>query len=200
MRRRPVFIIGIVVAFGLVLGVTFKSCFFTDPPPEKTIEDEGEKTREELINESEIVAHDVELVQGRRGSMEWKLLAKTAKYNQEEKLVGVSAPRLTAYYGEDRKEVFIKADKGEVDQGNDNLTLYDNVVGRFGGLDVSAPYLDYVGGDEKVFLKGGVRVSKPELELTGDEALIDLESRELVVLGHVKAILKTIGPKARLKP
>jgi len=199
MAKRPVLTIGIIAVLCLVVGLAIKSFFFAAPAPKQAEEEGGDKTRQELIDEAEVVAHDVELVQGRQGAMAWKLLAKTAKYNQEEKLVGVTEPRLTAYYGEDRREVFIKADRGEVDQGEDNLTLHDNVTARFGKMDVTAPYLDYVGGENKVFIKGGVHLIKPELDLTAEEAVIDLEKRELVATGGVKAILNTSALKEPLK-
>lgn len=199
MAKRRVLSIGIIAILCLVVGLVIKSFFFALPTPQKAEEASGDKTRQELIDEAEVVAQDVELVQGRQGALEWKLLAKTAKYNQEEKLVGVTAPRLTAYYGEERREVFIKADRGEVDQGKDNLTLYDNVTGRFGKLDITAPYLDYVGGDDMVYIKGGVHLVKPELDLTAEEAVIDLEKRELVATGGVTAILNPSALEQPLK-
>lgn len=199
MAKRPVLSIGIIAILCIMVGLIIKSFFFASSIPQKAEEENGDKTRQELIDEAEVVAQDVELVQGRQGALEWKLLAKTAKYNQEEKLVGVTAPRLTAYYGEERREVFIKADRGEVDQGKDNLTLYDNVTGRFGKLDITAPYLDYVGGDDMVYIKGGVHLVKPELDLTAEEAVIDLEKRELVATGGVTAILNPSALEQPLK-
>lgn len=199
MAKRPVVSIGIIAVICLVVGLAVKAVFFSAPAPEQVGEEGGEKSRQELLDEASVVAQDVELTQGRQGAMEWKLLAKTAKYNQEAKLVGVTDPRLTAYYGEDRREVFIRADRGEVDQSKDNLTLYDNVTGRFGRLDISAPHLDYNGGDDKVFITGGAHLTKPELDLTAEEAEIDLEKRVLVATGNVKAVIHPAALKASPK-
>jgi len=190
---RPVVKIGLLLGALVVLGLVAKSILFTKPVPQRVEEASVEKSRSELIDEAQVVAQDVELVQGRKGAMEWKLLAKTAKYNQEKKLVGVTDPRLTAFYGKDRREVFIRADRGEVDQAKDNLTLYDNVTGRFGGLDIYAPFLDYVGGEDKVYIRGGVHVKRTDLDMTADEAEIDLESRVLIATGKVNAVLNSIG-------
>jgi len=195
MAKRSVITAGILLGLCVAGVLVFKFYLSPGPVGKKTVEDQSEKSRQQLIDEAQIVAEDVELVQGQQGAIEWKLLAKTAKYNQEKKLVGVTVPRLTAYYGDDRREVFISADRGEVDQTKNNLTLYDNVVGRFGGLDIEAPYLDYVGQSDMVFIKGGVYVKRPDLDMTADEAEINLESRVLVATGNVVATFTSVGLK-----
>ena len=195
MAKRPVLTAGIVLGLCIVGVLVFKAYLFPGPVAKKVVEEQTEKSRQQLIDEAQIVAENVELVQGQQGTMEWKLLAKTAKYNQEKKLVGVTVPRLTAYYGEDRREAYVSADRGEVDQAKNNLTLYDNVVGRFGGMDIEAPYLDYVGQDDMVFIKGGVYVKRPDLDMTADEAEINLESRVLVATGNVVATFTSVGLK-----
>jgi LPS export ABC transporter protein LptC len=195
MAKRSVLTAGILIGLCIASVLVFNFYLSPGTVAKKTVEEQTEKSRQQLIDEAQIVAEDVELVQGQQGSVEWKLLAKTAKYNQEKKLVGVTVPRLTAFYGEDRREVFISADRGEVDQTQNNLTLYDNVVGRFGGMDIEAPYLDYVGHDDMVFIKGGVNVKRPDLDMKADEAEINLESRVLVATGNVVAIFTSVGLK-----
>lgn len=192
MKGRPALFVTIFIV-GLVFGVTVKALFFSDPLIRDADELKVEKSRQQLIDESAIVAEDIELVQGTKGAMTWKLLAKTAKYNQEKKLIGVTRPQLTAFFGEDRKEVYVKADRGEVDQNDDNLTLYDNVTGRFGDLALNAQHLDYVGAIKKVYLKGGVTVRRPDMTLEASAVEIDLVSRELVAAGGVKALLAPKG-------
>ncbi len=168
--------------------------FFSDsviePVADKTL---SEKSRKQLLDEADVTAEDIELVQGKQGAMTWKLLATSAKYNQEKKLVGVDRPQLTAFFGDDRQEVYVKAERGEVDQTNDNLTLYDNVTGRFGDLALDAQHLDYVGAISKVYLKGGVTVRRPDMTLTAVAVEIDLLSREMVAAGGVEALLAPQG-------
>lgn len=194
MRKRPALAIVLIFIVGLTVGMVIKALFFSAPI--LVSEEAGsdvEKTRQELLDEASIVAEDIELVQGKQGVMTWKLLAKTAKYNQERKLIGVTRPQLTAYFGDDRKEVYIKADRGEIDQGDDNLTLYDNVGGRFGDLELIAQHLDYVGAINKVYLKGGVTVHRPDMTLKAAAVEIDLVTRELVAAGDVEALLAPKG-------
>ncbi len=190
-RRLPLIIIFVV---GIALGIAVKAVFFSDsviePVADKTL---SEKTRKQLLDEADVTAEDIELVQGKQGAMTWKLLATSAKYNQEKKLVGVERPQLTAFFGDDRQEVYVKAERGEVDQTNDNLTLYDNVTGRFGDLALDAQHLDYVGAISKVYLKGGVTVRRPDMTLTAVAVEIDLLSREMVAAGGVEALLAPQG-------
>ncbi len=125
--------------------------------------------------------------------MTWKLLAKSAKYNQEKHLVGVERPQLTAFFGDDRQEVYVKSERGDIDQNNDNLTLYDGVTGRFGDIAIDAQYLDYVGAINKVYLKGGVSVRHPDMSIKATAVEIDLLSRQLVAAGGVEALLAPKG-------
>lgn len=193
MRKHPALRIVLILLVGLAVGIAVKAVFFSDPPPPEAVSEEDDKTRQQLIDESAIIVEDVELVQGKQGAMDWKMLAISARYNQEKKLIGVERPQLTAYFGDDRQEVYIKADRGEVDQSEDNLVLYDNIAGRFGTMEVIAQHLDYVGTMNKVYLKGGVTVRRPDMTLTANTVEIDLITRQLVASGNIKALLSPKG-------
>lgn len=194
MKGRSALIL--IFAVGIILGIAVKAFLFSDSVIEPTSTDGmTEKSRQQLIEEADIRAEDIELVQGKQGAMTWRLLATEAKYNQEKRLVGVTRPQLTAYYGDTRQEVYVKADRGEVDQGNDNLTLYDNVTGRFGDMALEAQHLDYVGAINKVYLKGGVTVRRPDMTLQAAAVEIDVLTSELVAAGGVKALLAPDGLK-----
>ncbi len=194
MKGRPALVFILIFAVGLGAGVAVKALFFSDPIVETAeVMPVEQKSHKQLLDEADITAQDIELVQGKQGVMTWKLLATTAKYNQDKKLVGVEHPQLTAYYGKDRQEVYVKADRGEVDQKNDNLTLYDNVSGRFGDLVLEAQHLDYVGAINKVYLKGGVMIRRPDMTFNAMAVEIDLVNHELVAAGGVKALLAPSG-------
>ena len=194
MKRRPALILVLIFVIGLAVGIAVKALFFSDPIVEpEAVKPVENKSRQQLLDEADITAKDIELVQGAQGVMTWRLLATTAKYNQDKKLVGVERPQLTAYFGKDRQEVYVKADRGEVDQKNDNLTLYDNVSGRFGDLALEAQHLDYVGAINKVYLKGGVSIRRPDMSFKAVAVEIDLVTHELVAAGGVKALLAPSG-------
>lgn len=194
MKGRPALTLILIFAIGLALGISINAVFFSDPSiDDSAIEENVQKSRERLLDEANVVAEDIELVQGKQGAMTWKLLAKSAKYNQENHLIGVDRPQLTAFYGKDRQEVYVKSDHGDIDQGNDNLTLYDGVTGRFGDIALDAQHLDYVGAMDKVYLKGGVTVRHPEMTIKAAAIEIDLVSRELIAAGGVEALLAPKG-------
>nr|WP_321257328.1 LPS export ABC transporter periplasmic protein LptC [uncultured Pseudodesulfovibrio sp.] len=194
MKGRPALILILIFAVGLVVGITVNSVFFADPIIEPdSVQKSSSKSRKRLLEEADVTAEDIELVQGKQGYLAWKLLAKTAKYNQEQGLIGVERPQLTAYFGEDRKEVYVRADRGEVDQANDNLTMYDGVSGRFGDLALDAQQLDYVGAIDKVYLKGGVTIRRPDMTVQAKALEIDLVTRQLVAAGGVTALLAPEG-------
>lgn len=149
----------------------------------------SERTDRAVLEDADIEAEDIELVQGKDGALQWKLQASNAKYNQEKKLVAVERPQLTAFFGDERQEVFIRADSGDIDQKNDNLTLWDNIDGRFGLFALKAEHFDYIGAMGKVYLKGGVSVSRPDLSVNATAVEIDIVTRELVAAGGVEAVI-----------
>jgi len=194
MRGRPALTLFLIFAVGLGLGIAVKTVFFSDPISDSEIaQSNTAESRQSLLEDADVTAQDIELVQGKQGSMTWKLLAKTAKYNQEAGLVGVAYPQLTAFFGDDRQEVYVRADRGEVDQSNDNMTLYDGVSGRFGNLALDAQHLDYVGAMGKVYLKGGVTVRRPDMTIVAKAVEIDLVTRQIVAAGGVEALLAPKG-------
>ncbi|EGB13760.1 protein of unknown function DUF1239 [Pseudodesulfovibrio mercurii] len=194
MRGRPALVLFVIFGLGLLLGLAVNSLFFSDPILENA--DTAAKpavSREDMFADADVSAEDIELVQGKQGSLSWKLLAKSAKYNQELGIIAVDFPQLTAFFGADRQEVYVQADRGEVDQENDNLSLYDGVSGRFGNLALDAQYLDYVGAIGKVYLKGGVTVRRPDMTVQAKAMEIDLVTRQLVAAGGVEALLAPEG-------
>jgi LPS export ABC transporter protein LptC len=194
MKGRPALVLLVIFGLGLVLGLGVNALFFSDPILEN--QDSAEQapvSREDMFADADVSAEDIELVQGKEGSMNWKLLAKGAKYNQELGIIAVDFPQLTAFFGDDRREVYIQGDRGEVDQANDNLSLYDGVSGRFGEMALDAQHLDYVGAIGKVYLKGGVTMRRPDMTVQAKAMEIDLVTRQMVAAGGVEALLAPEG-------
>ncbi|WP_243546242.1 LPS export ABC transporter periplasmic protein LptC [Pseudodesulfovibrio tunisiensis] len=193
MKGRPALVLLLIFASGLALGIAVKAYFFSTPPrPAKQVRPVVSQAERAVANAT-VSAEDVELVQGRDGVMQWKILAAEAKYNQEMKYIVVKRPQLQAYFGKDRQEVYVKAATGEVDQQNDNLMLHDEVKGRFGPFTLDAGQLDYVGAIEKVYLKGGVAVKRPDMLVKAMAVEIDLVSRQMIAAGGVTALLAPEG-------
>ena len=200
MRIRVLFLLLIIFAVGVMVGVILFSSRIPDLPsqPEVTVkvEEEGAETVESHgvdIEEPDIIAEDIELLQGAQGRIDWRVQAKTAKYSQEQGKVVVSLPQLTAFIGEEREEVFIRADLGEVDQEGDNLRLWDNVIGRYGMFALRADSFDYIGAMNRVYLKGNVGVERPDISVNATALEIDVNSRELVAGGGVEALITPEG-------
>ncbi len=189
MRLRPLFLWSAVFICGLLFGYMVKEFIHSDTEQPRPTDSPRERSDRPVLEDADIEAQDIELVQGKDGALQWKLQASNAKYNQEKKLVTVERPQLTAFFGDDRQEVFIRADAGDIDQKHDNLTLWDNIDGRFGMFALKAEQFDYIGAIGKVYLKGGVSVSKPDLSVNATAVEIDIVSRELVAAGGVEAVI-----------
>jgi LPS export ABC transporter protein LptC len=139
--------------------------------------------------EPDVMAEDLELVQGADGKVLWRVRAKTAQYSLNQRIVQVVSPQLTAFVGADRQEVFIKSDLGEVNQQGNTMTLRDNITGRYGSFVLSSDVFDYIGAMKKIYLKGRVGVSRPDFSVNATTVEINLETRELTAAGGVTAEL-----------
>ena len=189
MKSRSLLLWGAVFICGLLFGFLVKEFVHTGAEQAPQSLPPQQRSERAALEDADIEAEDIELVQGKDGALQWRLQASNAKYNQEKKLVAVELPQLTAFFGDDRQEVFIRADAGDIDQKNDNLTLWDNIDGRFGMFALKAEHFDYIGAIGKVYLKGGVSVSRPDLSVNATAVEIDIVSRELVAAGGVEAII-----------
>ncbi len=200
MRIRVLFLLVVIFAVGVMVGVIIFSSRVPQEPatPEVTVkvDEEGPEAAAShgaQIQEPDVMAEDIELLQGAEGRIDWKVQAKTAKYSQKQGLVLVSLPQLTAFIGDEREEVFIRADLGEVDQEGDNLRLWDNVIGRYGMFALKADSFDYIGAMNRVYLKGNVGVERPDISVNATALEIDVNGRELVAGGGVEALITPEG-------
>jgi LPS export ABC transporter protein LptC len=183
-----------VFGFGVLIGVAL---FHKDEEPVQQIKEarlEEEITPERIektdmdVFSADIFADDIELVQGVDGRIDWRVKAKGAEYSQTKNSVTIVAPQLSAYLGEDRNELFIRADMGEVDQRADNFRLWENVTGRYGLFAVKADEFDYIGAMEKVYLKGRVVIRRGDISISATAIEIDTKTRLLVAAGGVEAL------------
>lgn len=179
--RKPVLYLVLIFVLGLAIGLVVN-------------EQRGRRggTAEKPVAkapEPDVMAEDLELVQGADGKVLWRVRARSAQYSLDQRIVQVLRPQLSAYVGADRQEIFIKSDTGEVNQPGNTVTLRDNISGRFGGFALTSDVFDYIGAMKKVYLKGRVAITRPDFSVNATAVEINLETRELTAAGGVTAEL-----------
>ncbi|MBN2140734.1 MAG: LPS export ABC transporter periplasmic protein LptC [Desulfovibrionaceae bacterium] len=185
MRYRPLLVLGLIFLAGLIIGLVLAT---GGPDGEQPVQEPvPEPAQGPVLESADIVAQDIELVQGKQGKVLWRLRAASAEYDQKKGVVLVRGPQMSSYVGEDRREVYVRGRMGEVNQKDNNLTLWDDVQGRFGLFVLKADTFDYIGAMDKIFLKGGVSVSRPDISVNATAIEIDISARELVAAGQVTA-------------
>ena len=171
-----IFLLGL--AIGLVVNLQ-RATQSPQPAPEK----------QAAKAEPDVVAEDLELVQGSDGKELWRIRAKSAEYSLDQRIVSVIRPQLSAYIGAEREEVFIKSDLGEINQSGNTVTLRDNIAGRYGDFTLTSDVFDYIGAMKKAYFKGRVIVTRPDFSVNATTVEINLETRELTAAGGVAAEL-----------
>mgnify|MGYP001282468368 CR=1 FL=1 len=179
MVRKPLVIVFLIFALGVGIGLVVN--FQRAPRPVAPVE------RAAKPAEPDVMAEDLELVQGSEGKELWRVRAKSAKYSLDQRIVQVLRPQLSAYVGPDRQEVFIRSDTGEVNQAGNTLTLRDNISGRFGEFALTSDVFDYIGAMKKAYFKGRVVVTRPDFTVNATTVEVDLDTHELTAAGGVVA-------------
>jgi LPS export ABC transporter protein LptC len=185
MIRKPsvlfVFIFVLGVAIGLVVNMQRGS---------RTV---ASDTLASNQTDPDVVANDLELVQGTDGKVQWRVRAKNAQYSFDQRIVQVKSPQLFAYVGTDREEVFLRSDLGEINQRGNTITMRDNIIGRYSGFTLTSDVFDYIGAMKKIYLKGRVIVERPDFMLNATAVEINIETKELTAAGGVTAELLPAG-------
>ncbi|MBA4356988.1 MAG: LPS export ABC transporter periplasmic protein LptC [Humidesulfovibrio sp.] len=181
MRKSVLFLV-LIFVLGLAIGLVVNE-------QRSARNGTAEKPAAAKAPEPDVMAEDLELVQGADGKVLWRVRAKSAQYSVDQRIVQVLRPQLSAYVGADRQEVFVKSDTGEVNQQGNTMTLRDNISGRFGEFTLTSDVFDYIGAMKKIYLKGRVAVSRPDFSMNATTVEINLETRELTAAGGVSAEL-----------
>jgi LPS export ABC transporter protein LptC len=180
--RKPFVTVIVIFLLGLAIGLVVnqqRTNHSAPPAPEKQV----------TKAEPDVLAEDLELVQGSDGKELWRIRAKSAQYSLDQRIVQVIRPQLSAYVGADREEVFIMSDLGEINQSGNTVTLRDNITGRFGTFALTSDVFDYIGAMKKAYFKGRVIVTRPDFTVNATTVEINLETRELTAAGGVAAEL-----------
>jgi LPS export ABC transporter protein LptC len=178
--RKPFVSVVVIFLLGLAIGlVVNQQRANRSAPAEKPV----------AKAEPDVLAEDLELVQGSEGKELWRIRAKTAQYSLDQRIVQVLRPQLSAYVGAEREEVFIKSDTGEVNQSGNTLTLRDNIAGRYGDFALASDVFDYIGAMKKAYFKGRVIITRPDFTVNATTVEINMETRELTAAGGVSAEL-----------
>jgi len=179
--RKPLVLVVLIFVLGLAIGLVVNE--------RRNGRDAAQEKPVAKAPEPDVMAEDLELVQGLDGKVLWRVRAKSAQYRMDQRIVQVLRPQLTAYVGTERQEVFIKSDTGEVNQQSNTMTLRDNITGRFGEFVLTSDVFDYIGAMKKIYLKGQVSVSRPDFSVNATTVEINLDTRELTAAGGVTAEL-----------
>lgn len=177
--RKPFVAVVVIFLLGLAIGLVVNQQRGTDHG--------APAVNPQAKAEPDVLAEDLELVQGSDGKELWRIRAKSAEYSLDQRIVQVIRPQLFAYVGSEREEVFIKSDLGEINQSGNTVTLRDNIVGRFGQFALSSDVFDYIGAMKKAYFKGRVIVTRPDFTVNATTVEINLETRELTAAGGVAA-------------
>ncbi|MBT8763400.1 LPS export ABC transporter periplasmic protein LptC [Desulfohalobiaceae bacterium Ax17] len=131
----------------------------------------------------------IALKQGRDGHITWELMAKKGTYSEETKEFFLDEPKITYYFGQDRKKLNVLAPQGKVNQQKDQAELWPQVTAFYQDLRVKAERVEYRGRSRKIFLQGKVELVKRDMRISAESAVIDLDKETIEATGGVKTVV-----------
>jgi len=171
-----------IIFFLLVLLTALGAAFWYFP---QAPEDNGL----EIDTSVYINLDDVELVQGEAGREKWELIAKKSKYFKEEKQIKVYSPKFNFYLKNSTHEISMHAPIGTANPEESEIRLWNGVVANYAGNKMTADSMHYLGKDEKIEFRGGIRLSRKDYLVKSEKASLNLEKQELSFQGEVKVYL-----------
>ena len=129
---------------------------------------------------------DVKLVQGEAGREKWELTAKRSKYFKKEKRIKVYSPKFNFYLKNSTHEISMHAPIGAANPEESEIRLWNGVVANYAGSKMTADSMYYLGKDEKIEFRGGIRLSQKDYLVKSEKASLNLEKQELSFEEEVK--------------
>ncbi|WP_462324818.1 LPS export ABC transporter periplasmic protein LptC [Desulfoplanes sp.] len=147
---------------------------------------------ESLVPDSgvDLTLQGVNLRQGKDGRLLWTLNATSADYAKGEGIVVVESPKIL-YFQEDKKEpLYVEGEHGRINQKDDQIVLWSNVLARYQGNLLETTRLDYNGTSRMIFFKQAVRLTGKNMIMTAEGARLNLENEQIHAQGAVRVVLR----------
>lgn len=137
----------------------------------------------------------VEMVQGQNGTITWSVNATRADYDLKKKTILLYAPDILYSGDQVNGTVRVTAPQGLVDRNKESVRLWPDVSATYGETVVRSEEMVYLEEPRILRFSGNVHLARPDLELAGKRAEVQLESDVLTVEENVAVrIFSSPGP------
>lgn len=124
------------------------------------------------------------LVEKKNGKLVWELTAKTIELDKLSGKVTLVEVQGT-FYRDDGTQLHITAQNGDFDSKTHDFSLQNNVVGTAtDGARLTADNVKWRQKEELITAKGNVKLSKPDVVATADEAQTDKGMENIRLTGN----------------
>jgi len=137
----------------------------------------------------EAVGHmlkNIDLTQGEDGVLLWRLKAAWGSMNQKDNLILMDEPDILYFTRPDNKEVRVTARKGEVQQTEERVRLWNEVVATYEGNRLDAAQMIYTTKNKRAVFDQGAVVSAENMRGSANLLEWDMEHNIITASDNVR--------------
>lgn len=137
----------------------------------------------------DVTMSGVEMRLGQEGRTLWVLKAISASYHQDEQLVLLDTPSIIKHLSNKEIPIMVDAPRGEMDQGSNDIRLWDGVHMEYGPTYLNSEEAVYIQVDETIYLYGDVLLDRQGMQLRAPRGDVDLTTWVVNAEGGVEVTI-----------
>jgi LPS export ABC transporter protein LptC len=144
-----------------------------------------------LPDSGDVSLNRIHHVATRGGVKEWMLDAESAQYEKAGNKT-VFKDILATFFFEDGKAVSLSSREGVLLTDTGDMEVWGGVVARSGPYQLNTNRMGYEHKTQVLSTKAPIVIKGNGLQITGDRMTLDLQTKQVVVWGEVKAVFESV--------
>ena len=175
-----IFVIGIVLMFGLLVAVFIKYREFSDNPA---------KLVDAIPEGTDIAIGEIRHTSVKDGRKEWSLKAASANYSDSTKEALFNDVQVV-FFLENNREVMVKGGQGRLKTDTNDITIFGDVTVEDADYKLAAQEIRYYNGQRQIDIPVPVTITGRGIELHADRMTVDLSSETALLEGAVNGVFR----------
>jgi LPS export ABC transporter protein LptC len=175
-----IFIVGIVLMFGLLVTVFIKYREFSDNPA---------KLVDVIPEGTDIAIGEIRHTSVKDGRKEWSLEAASANYSDDTKEALFKDVQVV-FFLENNREVMVKGRQGRLKTNTNDITISGDVTVEEADYKLAAQEIRYDNGQRQIDIPVPVTITGRGIELHADRMTVDLSSETALLEGAVNGVFR----------
>ena len=131
---------------------------------------------------------DFHLIEEKEGKKQWELNADKAEVVNSKGITRLKNIEVN-FFQKNGDELFVSADKGIIQNGNNNIELIGNIkVSNLDGYRLTTEKLKWTSDKKTILTDDEIEISGADLDITGKRMTVDVENEIFEIYGGVRVL------------